>query len=203
MKFLSTIRLATGMLLLTAGLVLTVNADPGGPDPDRKHGHHGEGHRKGPPRPPGVHPGPPPGPPPAPRPVSRESREWQHDRGWRRHGGWEGADRWDHGRARHWHEEHRTWVQRGGYRGYVIERYSFGLYFGSGHVFRIHERPVIYRGYPRFYHEGYSFVLVDPWPEDWPEDWYETDDVYIVYDNGYYLYNRSHPGFGLAVTVVR
>jgi hypothetical protein len=44
-------------------------------------------------------------------------------------------------------------------------------------------------------------MLVDPWPEYWAENWYATDDVYIAYDNGYYLYDRRHPGVGLAITV--
>jgi len=42
-------------------------------------------------------------------------------------------------------------------------------------------------GYPRFQQDGFSFMLVDPWPQDWPEDWYATDDV---------------PGIGIALTVV-
>ena len=44
-------------------------------------------------------------------------------------------------------------------------------------------------------------MLVDPWPEYWAENWYATDDVYIGYDNGYYLYDRRYPGVGLAITV--
>ena len=62
-------------------------------------------------------------------------------------------------------------------------------------------RPVMYMGYPRFFYGGYSFLLVDPYPEYWPEDWYSADDVYIDYDDGYYLYNRSYPYVRLAVTV--
>jgi hypothetical protein len=34
-----------------------------------------------------------------------------------------------------------------------------------------------------------------PWPESWGENWYETDDLYIDYDSGYYLNNRQYPGF--------
>jgi hypothetical protein len=45
-------------------------------------------------------------------------------------------------------------------------------------------------------------MMVDPWPESWSEDWYATDDVYVGYDNGYYLYNRRDPGFGIALTVM-
>jgi len=62
--------------------------------------------------------------------------------------------------------------------------------------------PVVYMGYPRFSYGGFSFMLLDPWPEYWPENWYSTDDVYIDYDDGYYLYNRRYPYVRLAVTVI-
>jgi len=66
----------------------------------------------------------------------------------------------------------------------------------------MNSRPVMYMGYPRFSYGGYSFMLLDPWPENWGENWYQTDDVYIDYDDGYYLYNRRSPYVRLAVTVV-
>ena len=90
----------------------------------------------------------------------------------------------------------------GGYGGYYIPQQTFGLYFGRQHFFRIRSRPTIYMGYPRFYYGGFSFLLVDPWPEYWPENWYVANDVYIDYDDGYYLYNRNYPGVGLAITIV-
>ena len=62
--------------------------------------------------------------------------------------------------------------------------------------------PTMYMGYPRFSYGGSSFLLVDPWPEDWAANWYATDDVYIDYDSGYYLYDRQYPGVRLAITVV-
>jgi hypothetical protein len=53
-----------------------------------------------------------------------------------------------------------------------------------------------------FQYSGYWFSLVDPWPEYWASNWYETDDVYVVYENnGYYMYNRRYPGFGMAISV--
>jgi hypothetical protein len=61
--------------------------------------------------------------------------------------------------------------------------------------------PAIYMGYPRFQYGGFSFLLLDPWPEYWAENWYQTDDVYIDYDNGYYLCNRRYPDVRLAITV--
>ena len=66
----------------------------------------------------------------------------------------------------------------------------------------MHVLPTIYMGYPRFEYGGFSFLLVDPYPEAWPLDWFDTDDLYIDYDNGYYLYDRRYPGVALAVTVV-
>jgi len=45
-------------------------------------------------------------------------------------------------------------------------------------------------------------MMVDPWPQDWDSNWYATDDVYVGYDNGYYLYNRVHPGEAIAITVI-
>ncbi len=57
-----------------------------------------------------------------------------------------------------------------------------------------------FRGYPRFQYDGYWISTVDP--EYWGDDWYDTDDVYVNYvDNGYYLYNRSYPGPGIAINI--
>jgi len=92
-------------------------------------------------------------------------------------------------------------VQRGGYGGYYIPRDRFVVSFGSRHFFRLRTRPVMYMGYPRFRYGGYSFLLLDPWPENWSENWYASDDVYIDYDDGYYLYNRREPQFRLAITI--
>ena len=140
-----------------------------------------------------------------PRQAHERSREqaeaWQKQRGWMNNGGWKGHDSWQKNRAQHWASEHRTWAQRGGYGGYYIPRERFGLYFGPAHFFRIRTRPVIYMGFPRFEYAGLSFLMVDPWPEYWAENWYDSDDVYIDFDDGYYLYNRRRPGVRLAITV--
>jgi hypothetical protein len=64
----------------------------------------------------------------------------------------------------------------------------------------------MYMGYPRFSYRGYSFMLVDPYPESWDAQWYANDDVYVDYDDsdsGYYLHNRRHPGVRLAISIVR
>jgi hypothetical protein len=137
-----------------------------------------------------------------PQRSEQQARGWQQQRGWLQQGAWQGRNSWQQDRAQHWQNEHRTWDQRGGYGGYYIPQDRFGLNFGSQHWFRINSRPIIIGGYPRFQYGGYSFMLLDPWPEDWSEDWYATDDVYVDYNNGYYLYNRRYPGEAIAIAVV-
>ena len=106
-------------------------------------------------------------------------------------------------RARSWNNDHHTWGQRGGYNGYRIPDERFRTYFGRDHFFRIYGLPMFFvGGYPRFQYDGYWVTFVDPWPEMWPDTWYETDDVYLDYsDDGYYIYNRTRPGPGIAVTI--
>jgi len=106
-------------------------------------------------------------------------------------------------RARSWNNEHRSWQQRGGYNGYRIPDDRFRLYFGSSHFFRMNRLPMVFvGGYPRFQYDGYWVTFVDPWPEAWAPTWYQTDDLYLDYGgDGYYLYDRGHPGTGIAVTI--
>jgi hypothetical protein len=99
--------------------------------------------------------------------------------------------------------EHRTWQQRGGYNGYRIPEDRYRGNFGPDHSFRVYSAPVeVYGGRPRFQYGGFWFGVVDPWPENWSDNWYESDDVYVDYSgDGYYLYNRSHPGVGISLSV--
>ena len=83
-----------------------------------------------------------------------------------------------------------------------MEQASFNLSFGNQHSFRMSSLPTMYMGYPRFNYGGYSFLLVDPFPGTWAANWYDSDNLYITYDNGYYLYDSRYPGVGLAITVV-
>ena len=110
---------------------------------------------------------------------------------------------WQGDRARSWQSEHRTWQQRGGYQGYHVPDDRFRTHYGRDHSFRIDSLPVVFiGGRQRFHYGGYWFGLVDPWPEYWGDNWYDDDDVYVAYvDNGYYMYNRRHPGVAIAVNV--
>ncbi len=112
-------------------------------------------------------------------------------------------DIWQRQRAHDWRREHRSWHERGGYHGYRIPDARFRAYFGRGHWFRVHDVPVVVvEGSPRFRFGGFWFGVVDPCPETWSPVWYRTDDVYVDYINdGYYMYNRQHPGFAIAVNV--
>jgi hypothetical protein len=112
-------------------------------------------------------------------------------------------DIWQRQRAHDWQREHRPWHARGGYHGYRIPEDRFRAHFGRGHWFRVHEVPVIVvEGSPRFQYGGFWFGVVDPCPETWSPVWYRTDDVYVDYVNdGYYMYNRRHPGIAIAVNV--
>jgi len=141
-----------------------------------------------------------------PQRTRQQAVAWQQQKGWlQQGGGWQGHSTFQQDRAQHWATDHRTWAQRGGYGGYYIPQATFSLSFGSQHWFRMQYRPTMYMGYPRFSYGGFSFMLVDPWPEYWSDDWYDADDLYIDYDDydsGYYLYNRSYPDVRLAITVV-
>ncbi len=110
---------------------------------------------------------------------------------------------WQDYRAQNWQSEHRDWEQRGGYNGYRIPRDHYGSYFGPSRTFRMSHYPVMVAGgYPRFQYGGFSFTVVDPWPEYWSNNWYDSDDMYIDYaGDGYYLFNRRYPQDRLALNV--
>jgi hypothetical protein len=102
-----------------------------------------------------------------------------------------------------WQSDHRSWQQRGGYNGYRVPDARYNVYFGQQNVFRIYGLPfMVFDGYPRFQYNGYWVTLLDPWPGNWSNDWYDTDDVYVVYQNGgYYLYDDRYPGIGIAISI--
>jgi hypothetical protein len=140
-----------------------------------------------------------------PQRTPQQARSWQQQKGWAQGGGSQGHATFAQDRSQNWASDHRSWAQRGGYGGSYIPQATFSASFGSQHFFRIGVLPVMYMGYPRFSYDGFSFLMVDPWPGDWSNNWYASDDVYIDYDAvdaGYYFYNRRYPQERLAVTIV-
>jgi hypothetical protein len=144
---------------------------------------------------------PPHGYAPPQRPPA-EARRWHENRGWRPEGAWGQHGSWQEHRSNQWQNDHRTWAQRGGYGGYYIPPDRFQRRFGPEHAFRLQSRPVIVDGYPRFRYGGYSFLIVDPWPGYWSDNWYQSDDIYVDYNDGYYLYDRRYPEVAIALTVI-
>ena len=136
-----------------------------------------------------------------PQHTQQQARSWQQQKGWTQGGGWQGHATFAQDRSRNWSSDHRSWGQRGGYGGYFIPQAQFNASFGGGHFFRLGAVPGLYLGYPQFSYGGFSFLMVDPWPEDWSGNWYSSDDVYIDYNDGYYLHDRLHPQEALAITV--
>jgi hypothetical protein len=68
--------------------------------------------------------------------------------------------------------------------------------FGSEHSFHVNRGDYDSR---RFAYGGYSFAFIDPWPIDWGY----SDDVYVVYaDDGYYMYDRVHPGLRISINIL-
>ncbi len=112
---------------------------------------------------------------------------------------------WQQHRAQNWQSEHRSWEQRGGYRGYRIPDDRYRTYFGDRHRFRIYGLPFEDAGgYPRFQYQGYWLQLLDPWPYNWASNWFDTDPVYITWmDGGYYLIDPRYPDYPLAVEIIQ
>jgi hypothetical protein len=131
--------------------------------------------------------------------TSSDAKHWQDKRMWRQPGTWAGADTWANARAKDWTKERTTWPLRGGYGGAFITQAEYEKHYTVSHNFRIGDQPRMKNGYAHFKHAGDHFVIVDPYPENWNEKWHSSDDVYLEYNQGYYLHNRQHPGSPLAV----
>lgn len=128
-------------------------------------------------------------------PQGQYHPQQSHDRGgWQQH------------RANHFEAEHRSWRERGGYRGYYVPDNDFHRRFGREHGFRIFGLPYMeVGGYPRFQYGGLWFSLVEPYPEYWGDNWYQRDEMYVDnFDGGYYLFNRRFPGRpGVSIMISR
>jgi hypothetical protein len=107
---------------------------------------------------------------------------------------------WMKTRAKTWDTEHRTWVQRGGYVGFrVPDDKIFPVFrsracFPYQHVALSRNPGTTVLPVQRVLDAGRGSVA-----ESWADNWYDTDDVYVRYDNGYYLYNQRYPGVGLSL----
>lgn len=88
--------------------------------------------------------------------------------------------------------------RRAGKRGGHIPDDKFRASFGRQHTFKM-QRPTVVEGEPTFQYSGYSFTLIDAWPEEWAY----SDECYIDYiDGDYFLVDLVHPDVRLAVFVV-
>jgi hypothetical protein len=135
--------------------------------------------------------------------TETNAKEWQNKRMWRQNGTWQGSATWLGSRATDWQNERASWPQRGGYGGAFVSQADYDRHFSTAHDFRLKSQPDMKRGYPHFKRDGVHFMMVDPYPQHWNEKWHETDDVYIQYDQGYYLHNRRDPAHAIAVMVLQ
>jgi hypothetical protein len=76
---------------------------------------------------------------------------------------------------------------------------DFHAHFGREHHFAP-GRMQVYNGQPQFYYSGYTFALIQAWPDDWA---YDADDYYVdEFDGEYWLFNLEHPGVRLELIIV-
>jgi len=100
-------------------------------------------------------------------------------------------------REQNGHPEQQARNGRPAGKGGHIPDDKFRAHFGRNHAFTA--KAIIVQGRPQFQYGGYSFELVDVWPEGWAY----TDECYIDYIDGeYFLFDLLHPGVRVAVFVV-
>jgi hypothetical protein len=76
---------------------------------------------------------------------------------------------------------------------------DFQAHFGRAHHFAP-GRMQVYNGQPQFYYSGYTFALIQAWPDDWA---YDADDYYVdEFDGESWLFNLEHPGVRLELIIV-
>lgn len=77
---------------------------------------------------------------------------------------------------------------------------DFHAHFGREHRFAP-GRMQVYNGQPQFYYSGYTFALIQAWPDDWS---FDADDYYIdEFDGEYWLVNLENPGVRLELIIVQ
>lgn len=79
---------------------------------------------------------------------------------------------------------------------------DFKAHFGRPHSFAVRQVVTTTRIVPnqtQFAYGGYTFIFLDPWPDDWAP----TDDCYIDYmDDQYFLIDLAHPGVRIALSII-
>lgn len=79
---------------------------------------------------------------------------------------------------------------------------DFHAHFGRDHHFAVRQVIQTTRIVPnqtQFVYGGYTFIFLDPWPDDWNPN----DDCYIDYEGDQYvLIDLDHPGTQIALSVV-
>jgi hypothetical protein len=79
---------------------------------------------------------------------------------------------------------------------------DFKAHFGRPHSFAVRQVVTTTRIVPnqtQFAYGGYTFIFLDPWPDDWTP----TDDCYIDYEDGeYFLIDLAHPGVRIALSIM-
>jgi outer membrane biosynthesis protein TonB len=79
---------------------------------------------------------------------------------------------------------------------------DFKAHFGRPHAFAVRQVVTTTRIVPnqtQFVYGGYTFIFLDPWPDDWSP----TDDCYIDYvDDEYFLIDVAHPGARIALSII-
>lgn len=79
---------------------------------------------------------------------------------------------------------------------------DFHAHFGQPHHFAVRQVVTTTRIVPnqtQFVYSGYTFLFLDPWPDDWAL----SDDCYIDYIDGeYFLIDPEHPGVQISLSIV-
>lgn len=109
-----------------------------------------------------------------------------------------GTEHQDHSQPGAEHQDH---AQPSGGHARIPDR-DFKAHFGRPHAFRVRQvitTTQIVPNQTQFVYSGYTFVFLDPWPNDWNPD----DDCYIDYvGNEYVLIDVAHPGMQIALSIV-
>lgn len=97
------------------------------------------------------------------------------------------------------HQEHGHAAAKNGRR---IPDNDFHAHFGQPHHFAVRQVVTTTRIVPnqtQFVYSGYTFLFLDPWPDDWAL----SDDCYIDYIDGeYFLIDPEHPGVQISLSIV-